>query len=42
MNLKEISIGNLEGVQDLMQVGSLVTNISGRHELSLVVWKNYT
>nr|XP_034903225.1 LOW QUALITY PROTEIN: probable disease resistance protein At4g27220 [Populus alba] len=36
MNLKEISIGNLEGVQDLMQVGSLVTNISGRHELSLV------
>jgi hypothetical protein len=36
MNLKEISIGNLERVQDLMQVGSLVTNISGRHELSLV------
>ena len=36
MNLKDISIGNLEGVQDLMQVGSLVTNISGRHELSLV------
>ncbi|KAJ7015100.1 disease resistance protein [Populus alba x Populus x berolinensis] len=35
MNLKEISIGNLEGVQDLM-VGSLVTIISGRHELSLV------
>ncbi|XP_073267318.1 disease resistance protein At4g27190-like isoform X2 [Populus alba] len=33
MNLKEIYIGNLE---DLMQVGSLVTNISGRHELSLV------
>nr|XP_034928301.1 LOW QUALITY PROTEIN: probable disease resistance protein At4g27220 [Populus alba] len=40
MNLKEIYIGNLEGVQDLMmQVGSLVTNISGRHELSLLSLK---
>jgi len=36
MNLKEISIGNLEGVQDLMQVGRLVTNRRGGHELSLV------
>jgi hypothetical protein len=36
MNLKEISIGNLEGVQDLMQVGRLVTNKRGWHELSLV------
>jgi hypothetical protein len=36
MNLKEISIGNLEGVQDLMQVGRLVTNKRGGHELSLV------
>jgi hypothetical protein len=36
MNLKEISIGNLEGVQDLMQVGCLVTNRRGAHELSLV------
>jgi len=36
MNLKEISTGNLEGVQDLMQVGRLVTNRRGGHELSLV------
>jgi len=36
MNLKEISIGNLEGVHDLMQVGRLVTNRRGGHELSLV------
>jgi len=36
VNLKEISIGNLEGVQDLMQVGRLVTNRRGGHELSLV------
>jgi hypothetical protein len=36
MNLKEISIENLEGVQDLMQVGGLVTNRRGAHELSLV------
>ncbi|XP_061947707.1 uncharacterized protein LOC133671089 [Populus nigra] len=36
MNLKEIYIGNLEGVQDLMQVGRLVTNKRGGHELSLV------
>jgi len=36
MNLKEISIGNLEGVQDLMQVGCLVTNRRGGHELSPV------
>jgi len=36
MNLKEISIGNLEGVQDLMQVGRLVTNRRGGHELPLV------
>ncbi|XP_052304808.1 uncharacterized protein LOC18095798 isoform X8 [Populus trichocarpa] len=39
MNLKEISIGNLEGVQDLMQVGRLVTNRRGGHELSLVSLK---
>jgi hypothetical protein len=36
MNLKKISIGNLEGVQDLMQGGRLVTNRRGGHELSLV------
>jgi hypothetical protein len=36
MNLKEISIGNLEGVQDLMQVGSLVTNRRVGHELPLL------
>ena len=36
MNLKEISIENLEGVQDLMQVGRLVTNSRGGHEISLV------
>ena len=36
MNLKEISIENLEGVQDLMQVEHLVTNKRGGHELSLV------
>jgi len=36
MNLKEISIRNLERVQDLMQVGHLVTNSRGGHELSLV------
>jgi len=36
MNLKEISIGNLEGVQDLMQFERLVTNRRGGHELSLV------
>jgi len=36
MNLKEISIGNLEGVEDLMQVGRLVTNRRGGHELSFV------
>ena len=36
MNLKEISIGNLEGVQDLMQVGCLITNRRGGHELSIV------
>jgi len=39
MNLKEISIGNLEGVQDLMQVGRLVTNRRGGHELSLLSLK---
>ncbi|KAL3612742.1 hypothetical protein D5086_003762, partial [Populus alba] len=39
MNLKEISIGNLEGVQDLMQVGRLVTNSRGGHELSLLSLK---
>jgi hypothetical protein len=39
MNLKEISIGNLEGVQDLMQVGCLVTNRRGAHELSLCWWE---
>ncbi|KAJ7015094.1 hypothetical protein NC653_004405, partial [Populus alba x Populus x berolinensis] len=36
MNLKEISIENLEGVQDLMQVGCLITNRRGGHELSIV------
>jgi hypothetical protein len=36
MNLKEISIENLEGVQDLMQVGCLITNTRGGHELSIV------
>jgi len=36
MNLKEISIEKLEGVQDLMQVGRLVTNRRRGHELSLV------
>jgi len=36
INLKEICIGNLEEVQDLMQVGRLVTNRRGGHELSLV------
>ncbi|KAJ6950623.1 hypothetical protein NC651_004335 [Populus alba x Populus x berolinensis] len=36
MNLKEISIGNLEGVQDLMQVGCLITNRRGGHELSIM------
>ena len=39
MNLKEIYIGNLEGVQDLMQVGRLVTNRRGGHELSLLSLK---
>jgi hypothetical protein len=33
---KEIYIRNCEGVQDLMQVRSLVTNIRGEHELSLL------
>jgi len=36
MNLKEISIENLEGEQDLMQVGCLITNRRGGHELSIV------
>jgi hypothetical protein len=36
MNLKEVSIENLEGVQDLMQVGCLITNRRGGHELSIV------
>ena len=36
MNLKKISIKNMEGVQDLMQVGCLVTNRRGGHELSLL------
>ncbi|KAI5605895.1 hypothetical protein BDE02_01G383800 [Populus trichocarpa] len=36
MNLKELSIANLEGVQDLTQVGCLVSNRRGGHELSLV------
>nr|TKS04865.1 putative disease resistance protein [Populus alba] len=36
MNLKEISIENLEGVQDLIQVGCLITNRRGGHELSIV------
>jgi len=36
MNLKKISIGNMKGVQDLMQVGRLVTNRRRGHELSLV------
>ncbi|KAL3612724.1 hypothetical protein D5086_003744, partial [Populus alba] len=36
MNLKEISIENLEGVQDLMQVECLITNRRGGHELSIV------
>ncbi|XP_061982895.1 disease resistance protein RPS2-like isoform X2 [Populus nigra] len=39
MNLKEISIRNLEGVQDLMQVGRLVTNRRNEHKLSLVSLK---
>jgi len=39
MNLKEISIGNLERVQDLMQVRRLVTNKRGRHKLSLLSLK---
>jgi hypothetical protein len=36
MNLKKISIGNMEGVQDLMQVECSVTNRRAGHELSLV------
>ncbi|KAL3612746.1 hypothetical protein D5086_003766, partial [Populus alba] len=36
MNLKEISIKNLKGVQDLMQFGCFVTNRRGGYELSLV------
>ncbi|XP_011011997.1 PREDICTED: uncharacterized protein LOC105116366 isoform X2 [Populus euphratica] len=36
MNLKERSIENMEGVQDLMQVGCLITNRRGGHELSIV------
>jgi len=36
MNLKELSIGNLEGVQDLMQVGCLATNRRGGYELSVL------
>jgi hypothetical protein len=36
MNLKKISIGNMEGVQDLMQVERSVTNRRAGHELSLV------
>jgi hypothetical protein len=36
MNLRELYIGNMERVQDLLQVGRLVTNKRGGHELSLV------
>ena len=42
MNLKEISIENLEGVQDLMQVGCLITNRRAEHELSIVSLEHYT
>jgi hypothetical protein len=36
MNLRELYIGNMERVQDLLQVGRLVTNKRGGHGLSLV------